>query len=296
MDEARFTLTWRGMTLERAASLSEILEQSLAGDALAVTIHEESEDSGEWSAVAYFASRAEAEAVAAALGLAAAALDPVPDADWVRRSLQGLPPVKAGRFGLFGSHDRDRRRSTGIELEIDAGTAFGTGHHGTTEGCLLALDRIVKRRTPRGILDLGCGTGVLAIAATRALRSPAIASDIDPEAVAVTTANARRNRAAPLLRCVAANGLSHPSLRQRAPYGLIFANILARPLARLAPVLAAHLAPDGHLVLSGLTVDQERWIAATYRNCGLVTGFRIRRGNWLTLVLIRPSNRKRPGR
>jgi ribosomal protein L11 methyltransferase len=288
MGEARFTLTCRGLSLAAANLLAERLDVCFRGEALAVTVHEEDEDSGRWSAVAYYGSRAEADAVVSALGLVSADIEPVPAADWVRQSLRGLPPVKAGRFRLFGSHDRARRAGCGIELEIDAGTAFGTGHHGTTEGCLAALDRIVKSERPRRILDLGCGTGVLAIAAARALHATAIASDIDPEAVKVSRANARQNQTAPLLRCVAANGLAHPVLRRGAPYDLIFANILARPLVRLAPALARQLRPGGYLVLSGLTLDQKRWIAATYRNCGLVHRFSIRRGNWLTLILSSP--------
>jgi ribosomal protein L11 methyltransferase len=220
---------------------------------------------------------------------------PLPQRDWVRQSLEGLAPVAAGRFFLHGAHDRARRRAGGLSLEIDAGTAFGTGHHGTTEGCLVALDRLLKRRTPRRILDVGCGTGVLAIAAARATLRPALASDIDPEAVRVTLENARLNGVKPRIRSVVAAGLGHPVIAAGAPYDLIFANILARPLVALATGLARVLAPGGHLILSGLTLDQSRWIEATYRARGLALAARIRRGNWVSLVLTRPKRKKRPG-
>ena len=205
----------------------------------------------------------------AALAQRKAVITAVPNHDWVRQSLEGLPPVTAGRFFLHGSHDRCRRRAGGISLEIDAGTAFGTGHHGTTEGCLMALDHIIKKRRPRRILDVGCGTGVLAIAAARATRAKALASDIDPEAVRVTRHNARTNGVSPAIAAITAAGLNHPRLVATAPYDLIFANILARPLVSLAQGLSLILASGGALVLSGLTLDQCRWILAAYRNRGL---------------------------
>jgi ribosomal protein L11 methyltransferase len=216
-----------------------------------------------------------------------AAIVPLPQRDWVRQSLEGLAPVAAGRFFLHGSHDRERRRSGGISLEIDAGTAFGTGHHGTTEGCLRALDGLLKRRKPRRILDLGCGTGVLAIAAARATGTPALATDIDPEAVRVTLANARHNGAAGLVRGLTAPGLKDHRIHKGAPYDLILANILARPLVQLAAGLTAILAPGGDLILSGLTRDQVRWVMAAYLNRGLrpLTVGMI--GNWATLHLTR---------
>ena len=295
MTEARFMLTLPGYAHDAAMAMTETIEDDIRLDPLAVTINETDEARGLWEVVLYFAAKYEAEDAGRLMGRKDAAVAPVPEQDWVRQSLEGLAPVIAGRFFLYGSHDRDRRRDNGISLEIDAGTAFGTGHHGTTEGCLMALDRLLKRRAPRTILDVGCGTGVLAIAAARATGRHAIASDIDPEAVRVTVANARNNRAGPLIRAVTAAGLKHPAIAGSLPYDLVFANILARPLVALAHGLSRVLASDGHLVLSGLTLDQVRWIEATYRNQGLVRKSRIFRGNWATLVFAKPQKIKRPG-
>jgi ribosomal protein L11 methyltransferase len=181
-----------------------------------------------------------------------------------------------------------------MPFEIDAGTAFGTGHHGTTAGCLLALDAILKRRRPERILDLGCGTGVLAIAAALAAKRKTLATDIDPEAVRVTHLNAKLNGVAPLLNGVTAPGLKHTRIAHGAPYDLIFANILARPLISLAHGLKAILAPGGTLILSGLTRDQIRWVSAAYRNRGLIPSQTLLLGNWATLVFSNPAKQNRP--
>ena len=296
MTTARFTLTIPNMTLEAAQAEAQRIEDDFAVDALAVTINETDEDKSVWECVVYFGEQAEAEAARQHLGFDAGLIAPLPDTDWVRKSLEGLAPVTAGRFFLHGSHDRTRRRDGGISLEIDAGTAFGTGHHGTTEGCLLALDALLKQRIPARILDVGCGTGVLAIAAARAAGRSALASDIDPEAVRVTVDNARLNGTGPRIRAITAPGLKDPRIANSAPYDLIFANILARPLVALAQGLAQALAPGGRLILSGLTRDQSRWILATYRNRGLVPVQKIGLGNWMTLVLTWPQKQKRPDR
>ena len=295
MTEARFTLTIPALSHDAAQALAAALEENIFIDPLAVTINETDEAKALWELALYFGSEADAEAARAIGALAEGRVAPMPQQDWVRQSLEGLAPVSAGRFFLHGAHDRPRRRAGGVSLEIDAGTAFGTGHHGTTEGCLLALDGILKRRAPARILDVGCGTGVLAIAAAKATRRAALAGDIDPEAVRVTRANATLNGVKPEVTSITAAGLNHPLIAAGGPYDLIFANILARPLVALATGLARTLAPGGDLILSGLTAEQMRWIEATYRSRGLAMACRIRRGNWATLVFTRPKRKKRPG-
>jgi ribosomal protein L11 methyltransferase len=288
---AGFTLTLAGLRLGEAQKLAARIEDDWRIEALAVAVNETDEAAGLWQTVAYFADEAGARAANAVLDLEGV-VTPLPDTDWIARALEGLRPVAVGRFYLYGSHHRQRRRGGGIALEIDAGTAFGTGHHGTTEGCFLAFDALLKRTRPRRILDLGCGTGVLAIAAARALRRQVLASDIDPEAVRVTRRNAALNNAGPLVSAITAPGLKHLRIAGGAPYDLIFANILARPLAALAQGLSQSLAPGGALILSGLTHDQTRWILAAYRSRGLVPLERVKRGNWATLLLAQGRKQK----
>jgi ribosomal protein L11 methyltransferase len=285
----QFTLTITGLTATEAEALECALEE---GSPLAVSRNEIDEERNRWELVAYFASEEEARGAARLLpGVGNIAVAPLPDTDWVRHSLEGLPTVAAGRFFLYGSHDRDKRRAGGISLEIDAGTAFGTGHHATTQGCLLALDALLKWRKPRRILDVGCGTGVLALAAAKALHAAALASDIDPEAIRVARVNAHVNGVFSLLNAVVASGLAHPLIRACVPYDLIFANILARPLIGLAQPISRALAPGGTLILSGMTRGQARAILAAYRNRGLIPIDKILRDSWSTLVLTKPNTR-----
>ena len=292
MTPARVILTVPALSLAAAQDMANRFENDFRIEPMAVTINETDETKNLWESVAYFASDAEAEEARQLLQLPSGIISELPDKDWVRYSLEGLAPVVAGRFFLHGSHDRERRRHGGVPFEIDAGTAFGTGHHGTTAGCLLAFDAILKRRRPQRILDLGCGTGVLAIAAALATKRKTLATDIDPEAVRVTCLNAALNGVTPLLNCVTAPGLKHTRIAHGAPYDLIFANILARPLISLAQGLTSILAPGGNLILSGLTRDQVRWVLAAYRNRGLVCSQTLLLGNWATLAL--SSKKKRP--
>src|SRR5580704_15618056 len=210
--------------------------------------------------------------------------------DWVRESLAGLAPVTAGRFVVHGAHDRARIPFNRIGIEVEAALAFGTGHHGTTRGCLLALDSICKSLPRRRILDLGTGSGVLAIAAARTLRQPVLATDIDGSAVRAARANAARNRAGSFVEVIKADGVTGPRVRERAPYDLVLANILLRPLQRLAAPLTRLMAPGGRVVLSGLLASQANAAIAAYR--GLALERRIDLDGWTTLVLVR---RKRPG-
>jgi ribosomal protein L11 methyltransferase len=211
----------------------------------------------------------------------------VDETDWVAASLHGLKPVVAGRFVVHGGHDRARVATNRMGIEIEAALAFGTGHHGTTRGCLLALDRLLKARRPRRILDVGTGSGVLAIAVAKACRRPVLASDIDRSAVSAATQNARANRVASFVEVVRADGVRDRRVRSRAAYDLVFANILLHPLKRLAAPLARLAAPRGCIVLSGLLRSQANAALAAYRMQGLTLERRIVLDGWATLVLSR---------
>jgi ribosomal protein L11 methyltransferase len=213
----------------------------------------------------------------------------LPDQDWIRLSQEGLPPVRAGRFFVYGAHDEGRVPDGVIPIRIEAGLAFGTGHHETTALCLQAISALGKKRRFANVLDLGCGTGVLAIAAAKLWRTRIIASDIDPTATVVALQNICENAEGPFVQVATAEGLSHPALARRAPYDLILANILAAPLTLLAPQIARATAPRGHLVLSGLLTWQENLVLSFYRVHGLVLRARFRDGPWSALMLERVS-------
>jgi ribosomal protein L11 methyltransferase len=212
----------------------------------------------------------------------------LPDTDWIKLSQEGLPPVRAGRFFIYGAHDQGEVPRGAIPIRIEAGLAFGTGHHETTALCLGVLSELARRRRFSTVLDLGCGTGLLAIGAAKLWRRPVVASDIDPVAIEVTRANARANGEATLVQPVLADGLASPALAARAPYDLILANILAEPLTRLAPEIAKSLARGGMLVLSGLLRWQKNLVLSFYRPHGLVLRHVRRDGSWSALVLERP--------
>ena len=210
---------------------------------------------------------------------------PLPERDWVRESLASFRPVQAGRYRVKGSHVAERFRP-GVTLTLDAGPAFGTGEHASTWGCLLALDRLARVRRFVRVLDLGCGTGVLAMAAAATWkRARVTASDIDPDAVATTVANARRNRLASRLAAFPADGFGVRALLRRGGFDLVLANILARPLIRLARPLRRALAPGGIAVLSGFVAADAAWVAAPYRAQGFRLVGRADREGWTTLVL-----------
>jgi ribosomal protein L11 methyltransferase len=209
---------------------------------------------------------------------------------WLARTQQAFPEQLVGnRFAVRGTHLQGRAPAGRIALIVDAGVAFGSGEHGSTRGCLRALERIASRR-PRRILDLGTGSGILAIGAAKLLRRPVLASDIDPFSVRVTGENAWLNQVRALVRPVLSDGWKHPALRAGAPYDLVFGNILARPLCAMAKHLAAHLAPGGPAILAGLLVSQIRMVLAAHRPHGLALQGVLREGNWATLIL---SNRAR---
>lgn len=207
--------------------------------------------------------------------------------DWVKASLADLVPVSAGRFVVHGSHDRDRVPPNKLGIEIEAALAFGTGHHGTTRGCLLLLDQVLSQRTPKRILDLGSGTGVLAIAAAKALRRRILASDIDFRSVIVADENAHLNGVGNWVEAVHATGFHSPHFAANGPFDLVMANILANPLRRLAPDMARHLAPRAFVILSGLLPHQANSVVAAYRGAGLKLLKRIQIDGWSSLLMQR---------
>ena len=209
---------------------------------------------------------------------------------WVARTQAAFPPTRVGRrFLVRGTHDAGPVPAGLIALTLDAGLAFGSGEHGSTRGCLRALE-IVARRHPRRILDLGTGSGILAMAAAKLLRRPVLATDIEPWSVRVAGENARGNGVGRLVRPVLADGWRSAVVRARGPYDLVFANILARPLCRMARDLAGNLAPRGVAILAGLLDWQVRWVLAAHRRHGLVLERQVAEGSWVTLVV-----RKRSG-
>jgi ribosomal protein L11 methyltransferase len=207
------------------------------------------------------------------------------DANWIAMSEEIRHPVVAGRFFVHGSHDRHRRPPSGVGIEIDAEMAFGTGHHATTWCCLVALDRLMKARRFARPLDLGTGTAVLAVAIARVLRVPVIATDIDPVAVRIAAENARLNGVGSEVRCIVADGMTSRLLAEEAPYDLVVANILARPLTKLAYPVASALARRSVVVLSGLRTIERQLVLAAWAKQGLRLAFEVERDGWLALVL-----------
>jgi ribosomal protein L11 methyltransferase len=279
---------------QTARILSDRLFELFGSDDVALSVTEA--PGGRWRVTIYCRPTLSEEdvraAVAAAAGDAHALIfERVAAKDWVHESLSGLEPVSAGRFIVHGAHDRARVAPNRIGIEIEAALAFGTGHHGTTRGCLLALERICKsHRRPLRIFDLGTGTGVLAIAAARALRQHVLATDIDASSIGIARDNTRINSAAPLITVLKADGVTTPAVRACAPFDLIFANILLGPLRRLASPLTQLIAPGGRLVLSGILSSQANAAIAAYH--ALTLERRIVLDGWTTLIFV--SNAQRP--
>jgi len=282
----------------RARAVADIIVESFepAEAAAAAFEADETLPSGgnAWSVEAYFAQAPDEERlrdlVALVAGVETASalkLDTTEKRDWVAKSLEGLSPVRAGRFVVHGAHDRSRVAANDIGVEIEAGLAFGTGHHGTTRGCLILFDRLLKRRRPAYVLDVGCGAGVLAIAAAKALRTKVWLGDIDPIAVEVANANARLNGVGLLARAVVSRGVEAKALREGAPFDVVFANILAKPLRLLAAPLSRQIAPEGDAILSGLLVSEAAGVLSAWRAQGFAIRDRIDLDGWAALRLRR---------
>lgn len=209
----------------------------------------------------------------------------IPDEDWIAKSLEGLKPVRAGRFLVHGSHDRDKVQINDLAIEIEAGQAFGTGHHGTTAGCLEMIEQVTRTHTVRNALDLGTGSGVLAIAVAKLLHIPVLATDIDPIATRVAKDNARRNGIPDGIAFETAPGFHSSAFGRHGPFDLIIANILARPLMKMAPQLVSHLAPGGSVLLSGILAEQRWKVLAAYNGAGMRQVKTIWRNGWVTIHL-----------
>ena len=257
-------------------------------ESVTYSILEEDEDRDIWRIDAFPTTSEEADGLVAALGdypELKTVVEKLADADWLAMALSGLPPVRAGRFFVFGAHDGGRVPGGLIPLRIEAGAAFGTGHHGTTVGCLQAYDDLIKARRFERVLDVGAGTGVLAIAAARTGSAKAVGTDIDGPSVRISRENAKLNKAN--ARFVHASGLGHRLVRDAAPYDLVFANILAPPLVALSHDIKGALKPGGFAILSGLLRTQERRVLAAYLSKGFRLHRRLHRDAWATLVLRR---------
>ncbi len=275
---------------EAAEALAEALED-LTPEPTGVGVFEIEDGSGLWEVGGYFLEPPDEIALtllAMAFHAQPFALSELPEIDWVAKVRRELTPVEAGRFFVYGSHDADKVPEGRIALLIEAAVAFGTGHHGTTLGCLRALDRLVDEGVvAQNVADIGCGTAVLAMAAARVFPNPVIASDIDEVAVDVARANAEVNGMVGRITCLEAAGFDHPDIAAAAPFDLVFANILKGPLIELAPPMAAHVAKDGLVILSGLLVSQADAVLAAYAAAGFARKTREDIGEWSTLVLQR---------
>jgi ribosomal protein L11 methyltransferase len=250
------------------------------------SILEEDEDKNIWRIDAFPTTEEESERLQEVLTDYADLklnVEQLADADWLAMALSGLPPVRAGRFFVYGAHDRGKRPLSAVNLRIEAGAAFGTGHHGTTVGCLMAYNDLLKKHRFERVLDVGAGTGVLAIAAAKTGTKFAVGTDIDPISVRISNENTKLNQAK--ARFVWANGLNHKDVRQDAPYDLVFANILARPLVGLSHAIRGALKPGGIVILSGLLRTQERFVKGAYLSHGFKVVRRIHRDAWCTLVM-----------
>lgn len=277
-----------------AEQVLEALSGRFGEEDYAIATQEIDEARGIWEASIYGTADQEAEIAEQFRALVAESFpglsverETLPDIDWIARSLEGLKPVRAGRFLVHGSHDSDKVGAADIGILIEAGQAFGTGHHGTTAGCLNMIGDVLNSRRVRNALDLGTGSGVLAIAAHLMTRIPVVATDIDPVATRVARQNARINGIARGIEFATAPGFHHRIFRENGPFDLIIANILARPLMKLAPSLVRHLASDGTVILSGILAEQRWKVIAAYNGASLKHRRTTWMNGWVTIELVR---------
>ena len=271
--------------------IADLLSESLDPEECACAAFEQPD--GRWQVDVHFRDKPDEPSLRAIIALAGGdklaksmSVQRVAPRNWVKESLIGLRPVTAGRFVVHGAHDRDRVPSHCISIEIEAATAFGTGHHGTTRGCLLALDHLARRYRPRRILDLGTGSGILAIAAAKLFRVPVLATDIDARSAMTARDNARLNGVGSLVTAIHAAGLNTPEIAKRAPFDLVMSNILLRPLQRLAAPMARQLEPNARIVLSGILKSQANAALAAYRSQGLMLERSFPLDGWFTPVMV----------
>jgi ribosomal protein L11 methyltransferase len=275
---------------QSARRIADLLTEGLADGEAAVAAF--AGPTGRWDITVHFAEAPDQSTIRDLIALAAGdeaaravQFDVVESKDWVKATLEDLVPVHAGRFIVHGQHDRAKVPPNKLGIEIEAALAFGTGHHGTTRGCLVLLGHVLKAHRPRRVLDLGTGTGVLAIAAAKALHDQVLASDIDALSVKVAAENARLNGVGPWVEVTWGSGFSAPRLRQRKPFDLVLANILANPLRQMATAMSGHLAGGARVILSGLLSAQAPSVVAAYRSRGLVLEREIRIDGWSSLLL-----------
>jgi ribosomal protein L11 methyltransferase len=282
---------WQSRFLVPTAAVEAFLEA--LDDELSVSAFEDARRPDLWAISVIHRGEPDRAALLALLAPVAApwqiALDldvtAIPSTDWLYRTAQNFPPQQIGRFWIYGSHVKEPPPEGSVPIQLDAGQAFGSGEHDSTRGCLLALDKLASRRRLRRVLDLGCGAGILAIAAAKCGAARVLAADNDPIAVEVATANAARNQVAGRVRCMVSDGYGSAVLRRAGPFDLILANILADPLRDMARATARNLAPDGLAVLSGLLDRLADAVVAAHRPWGLRLRETIGAGPWLTLVL-----------
>lgn len=275
---------------DSAEALAEAMEAFLP-EPTGIGCFEIEDGSGRFEVGVYFEERPdeiELALMAAIYGAAPFAVSDVPETDWVAHVRRELRPVEAGRFFVHGSHDANRVPGESVALLIEAAMAFGTGHHGTTKGCLRALDRLDREGfRGRNVADIGCGTAVLAMAAASIWPDPVIAADIDPVAVQVAEANVVANGLADRVRCVEAAGFDHPQIAEAMPFDLVFANILKGPLVDMAASMAGAVSPGGYAILSGILENQAEEVSRAYDRVGFSQVRRDDIGEWVTLVLRR---------